>query len=58
MSVRIGRSSRAVPTGTHALVAHPIQRRLVAVDLATGAEHALSWLDAAGPTYVAIQPSP
>ena len=50
--------AEVVPTGTHALVAHPIQRRLVAVDLATGAEHALSWLDAAGPTYVAIQPSP
>jgi DNA-binding beta-propeller fold protein YncE len=49
--------AEVVPAGTHALVAHPIQRTLVAVDLATGAEHALSWLDAAGPTYVAIQPS-
>lgn len=50
--------AEVVPAGTHALVAHPIQHALVAVDLATGAEHALSWLDAAGPTYVAIQPTP
>ncbi len=50
--------AEVTPWGTHALVAHPIQRVLVSVDLATGAEHALAWLDATGPTYVAIQPTP
>ncbi|MBN8612895.1 MAG: hypothetical protein J0L92_20055 [Deltaproteobacteria bacterium] len=43
--------------GAHAIVAHPIERALVSVDLATGEEHALSWLDATGPTYVALQPA-
>ena len=44
------------PSGSHALVAHPIERVLVSVDLTTGQEHSLQWLDATGPTYVAIQP--
>ncbi len=48
--------AEVTPDGSHALVAHPSRHVLSAVDLATGAEHALAWLDEVGPTYVAIQP--
>lgn len=43
------------PDGAHAIVAHPRQRTLSVVELATGAQHGLTWLDATGPTYLAIQ---
>jgi len=49
--------AEVTPDGSHALVAHPTRHVLSAVDLATGAEHALVWLDEVGPTYVAIQPA-
>lgn len=50
--------AEVTPDATHALVAHPTRHVLSAVDLATGAEHPLVWLDEVGPTYVAIQPAP
>lgn len=43
--------------GAHALVAHAQRHLLSVVDLAEGTSHTLSWLTAAGPTYVAIQPA-
>lgn len=44
--------------GRRALVPHASRRLLSVVDLETSEVHTLSWLDAAGPTYVAIQPAP
>ena len=38
-----------------ALVPHPVTHMLAVVDLATHAQHGIRWLDAVGPTYVAIQ---
>lgn len=43
---------------SHALVAHAQRHLLSVVDLASGAVHTISWLEAAGSTYVAIQPAP
>lgn len=42
--------------GQYALAPHSRSHTLAVVDLETGATHGIAWLEAAGPTYVALEP--
>ena len=44
------------PTGRWAFTAHAADRTLAITDLTTGESRGVTWLDRAGPTYVAIVP--
>jgi hypothetical protein len=41
-------------TDSFAFVAHPEDKKLSIIDLETGAMRAVTWLEGAGPTYVAV----
>ncbi len=43
-------------TDSFAFVAHAADKKLSVIDLESGAVRAISWLDGAGPSYVAVQP--